>query len=203
MLKPHHHRQAGFSLVELAVVLLMIGILVSLALPPITEWIAVSRLRAVAETLQHAARLAQAESLRRSRSAALVLTSASNPTIGATPADNGSRWWVQSLMRSGEDAAAQRMLQNGTEPVSLNVTVSGPAALCFNALGQQATLTSEANGLGVACTTPSATTNYITNYTFTHPRTTRSMRLQIGLGGEIRMCNPDKVLSDEAPDGCR
>jgi type IV fimbrial biogenesis protein FimT len=182
-------------------VLLMVGVLASLALPPITEWIAVSRLRAAAEGMQHAVRLAQAEALRRSRSTALVLTQAT-PAIGATPASDGQRWWVQSLMRSGESASDQRMLQNGTDPASMNVSVSGVAVLCFNALGQQVTLTGTANGLGVNCTAPSTATTY-TEYTFTHIRTSRRMRIQVGKGGEVRMCNPDKTLSDEAPDGCR
>ncbi len=207
MLRPPPHgrlgqrRQHGFSFVELVVVLLMVGVLASLALPPITEWIAVSRVRSAAEAIQHAVRLAQAEALRRSRSTALVLTQAT-PAVGATPATDGQRWWVQSLQRSGEDASTQLMLQNGTEPASMKVSVSGVAALCFNALGQQVTLTAAANGLSTDCTAPSTTGTY-TEYTFTHTRTTRRMRIQVGKSGEVRMCNPDKTLSDEAPDGCR
>lgn len=213
MLSPPPHgrlgqrRQHGFSFVELVVVLLIVGVLASLALPKLTEMIATSRVRAVAESLQHAVRLAQAEALRRSRSTALVLTQAT-PAIGATPAANGQRWWVQSLKRADEQASDQLMLQNGTEPASMKIEVSGVAVLCFNALGQQATLTGTANGLAEDCTAQTYTT-----YTFTHPTVKREkepdvwvpirMSVQVGRSGEVRMCNPDKTLSDEAPDGCR
>ena len=193
--------QRGFTLVELAVTMMLVGILTALALPPVMEWVAISRLRAAAEALQSSVRFAQAEALRRSRSTALVLSHQS-PQVGATPVNNGQRWWVQTLLRSGEQASEQQFLQNSTEPASMNVVMEGPAVLCFNAIGRQVSLSGVSNGLGFDCTAPSTTTTY-TSYTFTNTRTTRRMRVQVGLGGEVRMCNPDKTLSDEAPDGCR
>jgi type IV fimbrial biogenesis protein FimT len=193
--------QRGFTFIELMVTLTISGVLLATALPSITNMVAMARMRAVAETMQSAIRLAQAEAIRRSRSTAFAITSA-EPVLNALPAQNGQRWWVQSLMRSGETTATQILLRNGSEALSANVGVTGPALMCFNSFGQQITLKGSANGLNILCSAP-LTATLLTEYTFSHPQTTRRLRIQVSLGGEVRMCDPDKVLATDTPDGCR
>ncbi len=193
--------QRGFTFIELMVTLAISGLLLATALPSITDMVAVARMRAAAETMQSAIRLAQAEAIRRSRSTAFAITSA-EPVLNALPAQNGRRWWVQSLMRSGETTATQVLLRSGSEALAANVEVTGPALICFNSFGQQITLKGSANGLNILCSAP-LTSTLLTEYTFSHTQTTKRLRIQVSLGGEVRMCNPDKVLATDTPDGCR
>jgi type IV fimbrial biogenesis protein FimT len=78
------------------------------------------------------------------------------------------------------------------------VSVNGAALTCFNSTGRQVSNT--ATGLGVDCTAPaSATTPSAFNVTKTGAD--RSLRVQVYLGGQIRMCDINKSISS-SPDGC-
>ena len=57
-------RVAGFSLIEKMIVIMIIAILTVLALPNFSEWVANSRTRSVAESLQNGIRYAQAQAAR-------------------------------------------------------------------------------------------------------------------------------------------
>jgi type IV fimbrial biogenesis protein FimT len=194
MLRP---KAGGFSLIEMMVTLTVAGILTAVAVPAASDWIANSRIRSVAETFQNGMRLAQAEAIRRSRPAVFALTAA-DPAVDATPSANGGRWFVRLLRRSGETTDDTLYLRGGTEGTASSVTVTGPALLCFNAFGQQISLTATATGLGVACTAAGATP---TEFSFARTGTTRPLKVQVDLGGQVRLCDPKK--SNSAPDGCK
>lgn len=189
-------------MLEILLIMVLVSIILSQAMPAMSTWVANARVRAVAESTQNAIRLASSEAMRRSRSTAFILTD-STPVVGATPTANGRRWLVQALIRRGsaEDNTAALFVQSGTEAAGMNVTVTGPSVLCFNPFGQQITLKGGENGVGDTCVAPNKTSTP-TNYTFSHPQTTRRLRVQVGIGGEIRLCDPDKVLSPSNLDGC-
>jgi prepilin-type N-terminal cleavage/methylation domain-containing protein len=64
--KPAHHtRAAGFSLVELAVVLAVFGILLGQGLPTISDYLENAAVRRTAVDLHHAAVLARSEAIKR------------------------------------------------------------------------------------------------------------------------------------------
>jgi type IV fimbrial biogenesis protein FimT len=196
MLRAHAGR--GFTLIELMVTLTLASILMVVAIPAVFSWVADARVRTAGETLQNAVRVAQGEAIRRSRSAVLVLTNAT-PALNAAPAANGQRWYVQTVQRASDGAAelASLYVRGGTEPASKNVSVTGPSVVCFNAFGQLTSLTAAQTGLGVACDTKLPKT-----YALSASGTTRNLNVQIGLGGQVRMCDPARTLSDTTPDGC-
>jgi type IV fimbrial biogenesis protein FimT len=200
MLKPASIAR-GFTLIELLVVLALLSFLTALAVPAVSGWVANARVRAVAEATQNALRLAQAEAIRRSRSTGFALTSGT-PGAGATPTSNGQRWWVQSLIRSSDASTEGLFLRSGTEAASMNVTVTGPALVCFNSFGQQITMKGAANGMNMTCTAPSKSST-LTTYIFSSAQTPKRLAVQLGLGGEVRLCDPDKTLSSTLTDGCR
>jgi type II secretion system protein H len=90
-------RRRGFTLIELAIVLVIFGILMQLAIPSFRSWLANGRVRTVAESLQNDLRQAQAEAVRRNRQVALVLTD-SSPTIAnpESTASTSARNWVRT-----------------------------------------------------------------------------------------------------------
>lgn len=188
----------GFTLIELMVTLALVALLMMIAVPSISSWMADARVRAAGEALQNAARIAQGEAIRRSRSSMLVLTLAT-PGLDAAPTANAQHWYAEVVPLASDSAsdAAGRYLRGGTDPSAMNVAVSGPAVVCFNAFGQLTALTAAQTGLGAACdlTLPK-------EISLSASGATRSMKVQIALGGRVRLCDASKTLSNTTPDGC-
>jgi type IV fimbrial biogenesis protein FimT len=186
----------GFSLIELMITIAVAALLLMAAVPAMQSWIADARVRTAAETFQNAARLAQGEAVRRSRTAVLMLTNGA-PSEDAKPAAGGKRWVVRLLERTtADDGEESLFLRGGAEAASGEVTVAGDALTCFNAFGQLTTLSADATGLGAACTAKASA-----EFGFSRSGG-RSMKVLIGLGGKVRLCDAQKVLSDDHPDGC-
>jgi type IV fimbrial biogenesis protein FimT len=197
----------GFTLIELAVVILIIGILVTLGIPTFSTWMANSRVRMVAESLENDLRQAQAEAVRRNRQVALVLTS-STPSAAAvaavTPAKN---WSVRALPLLNSDEGSSAMAGTTTfilgnaETASSDVTVAGDnAVVCFNSVGRLVTsATTIADAGDASCAAP--TTNVPLYYKVQNASGDRPLWVQVYLGGRVRMCDPNKTLPSQ-PDGC-
>src|ERR1019366_5507961 len=75
-------RASGFTIIEMIVPVSIFSILVALTVPTMRKWIANTKVRAVADALQNGVRLAQAESLRRSRQVVFALTNSTTPQSG-------------------------------------------------------------------------------------------------------------------------
>lgn len=191
MLKPGR----GFSLIELMITLVLLAILTLLGLPRLTVWMANNRVRSSAEALQNALRLAQAEAVERSRQTAFVLTAAA-PARGAAPAANAQNWYLQTLPLAGSDETTGSFLRGETLARTQSVSVSGSAVICFNSSGRL--VSNSATGLGANCTAPAS----FTAYNLTASAADRPLRIEVYLGGRLRMCDPAKTLSSTNPDGC-
>ncbi|HJV68324.1 pilus assembly FimT family protein [Ideonella sp.] len=189
----------GFSLIELMVTLGVAALLLLAAVPAMQSWVADARVRTAAESFQNAARLAQGEAMRRSRTAVLVLTD-SSPTLAATPAAGGQRWIVRLIERSVDDGAEDSLfVRGGGEAAAGGVTVQGSALTCFNAFGQLTTLSSQATGLDAECEAPTSST--ANEFVFSRDGG-RSLKVLISRGGQVRLCDAQKTFSDDHPDGC-
>ncbi|MBS1208096.1 MAG: prepilin-type N-terminal cleavage/methylation protein [Proteobacteria bacterium] len=191
-------RQAGFSLIELMVIVVVMSILMLIAVPNLTTWLANNRVRTVAEALQNALRQTQVEAIKRSRQASFVLTAAS-PALSATPSSSGPNWYIQSLPLTGssEMASSSDFVRGETLARQYGVSISGGSAvLCFNSAGRLVSNT--ATGLGAVCTAPTESVTYTLNTTGAD----RKLAVQVYIGGKVRMCDPNKTLSASHPDGC-
>jgi len=190
-------RQRGVTLVELIVTLTILGLLLAAAAPPMARWAANAKLRAVSEDLQSGLRLAEA--VRSTRQAVFVLTNAT-PAIGATPVANGSNWYARLLTLLADDTASDAyFLRGSSQAKQQGMAIEGPAVLCFNSIGRP--VANSSTGLGSDCSAPSSATSP-TWYKLTSPRADRRLWIAVALGGQVRMCDPDKTLSTTAPDGC-
>lgn len=181
-------RQRGLTLVELMVTISILAALFFLAIPDIRSWIQNTRMRTVAEALQNGIRLAQAESVRRNRTVVFFLTNA-EPSLAAAAVDDGANWGLRPLPIMASDDV--QLIRGGAfSDIAPGASIRGPAAICFNAAGQQVTVAAE----GCA---PAAW-----SYLVTLTGAERRMRVDVGMSGRVRMCDPDKVLSATNPDGC-
>lgn len=187
-------RQArGFSLLELMVVVAIIAILTVLAMPSMSQWLQNSRTRSVAESWQNGLRFAQGEAARLNR----VTT--------FTP--GGTGWTVSYTQVSGDPAtasscasAAPGCLQQDAGAGGNTTTVTPATAISFNSFGRAGTA-----GAFTAATGNSAFTLAPgdTTYLFTSSASgTRRLRVIVSPAGKVRMCDPDKTLSADTPDGC-
>lgn len=196
------NRRSGFSLIELMVAISLIGLLLALGVPAIGKWTADTRARGTAEQLASALRLAQASAITRNRTSMFALTNAA-PAYNAAAVANGVNWFVSLLPSglSGEAASSKDLLQSATVAQQNHVTLTGPALVCFDALGQQVAVGDAATGLAAACSPPGADAGGLTSYLVSRTDATRQFKVLVYRGGRIRLCDAAKQLAN-APDGC-
>jgi type IV fimbrial biogenesis protein FimT len=213
LMKPAR-RTAGFTLIEMVVAIGIFALLVALTVPTMQVWIANTKVRAVADALQNGVRLAQAESLRRSRQVVFALTTNTAPQPGTfTAVANGTYWAIQTIPAMTDGSEQPVVVNTGVlTSAGSNVTITGQAAICFNSVGRLIVNTATATGVGAACTVPAAgvnsstvpTLNYKINLTKTdgtaladHP-----LQVEVALGGQVHLCDPTQTLSNSNPYGC-
>ena len=185
----------GMTLVELIVAMAIFVSLFFLAAPDFNAWIQNARMRTVAEVIQNGVRQAQAEAVRRNRTVVFFQTNA-EPAVGAAGQVNGINWVVRALpLLPG--GSAEFVRGGALSDVAQGVAIAGTdannnpvAAICFNSTGQQVAV------VGEGCA-PS-----VTQFNVTRTGAERRLRVTVSLGGRVRMCDPDKVLSATNPDGC-
>lgn len=194
--------QQGFSLIELMVTLTILSLLLLIAAPMFSTWIANARVRSVAEDMANGLRMAQSEAMRRNRPTVFVVTN-STPAKSATPATGGRNWYVQALpLASGatsETATTSDYVQGGNYASQSDVSVASTSTvLCFGSMGNVVAIAASdaVNVLGVACTAGTKT------YTISRTGADRALKVYVGVGGQVRMCDPARTLGTSTPDGC-
>lgn len=194
MLKGRFDRRGrGFTLIELMVTIALMALLTALAFPSMATWIYNSKVRAVSDVLQNGLRLAQTESLRRSRQVVFSLTDSATPVNGLAAKANGTNWSI-NLVHPTDPA----FIESGTlSATGSGVTITGPAAICFNSIGRLVPIAD--SGIdGGQCRADAIPASY----TITVAGADRPLRVRVEIGGQVRMCDPAKTLSSTNPDGC-
>ena len=170
------HPQKGFSLIELATVVALIGVLLAVALPAITDWIATQRVRTAAEGVLNGLQLARGEAVRQNTLADLQ--------IGA----DGISWNVVvngvTVQTRGADAGG-----GVTVTASLDgaTAIAFPSTVTFNGVGRVITPTAvPPNAFGI---------QYSSSVTGV-----RRMCVAI-LSNTPKMCDP-KLTDTSDPRGC-
>ncbi|AMP01404.1 type II transport GspH family protein [Collimonas arenae] len=186
--------------------LTVMTILLLMVVPSFVGWMNNSKVRSVAEGLQNGLRAAQAEAIRRSHQTAFVLTGAA-PKVD-TPASttgSGSNWYIEVLPVYTGETVDTPFVEGGSfsnlaPGVNITATPAAASLVCFNSMGRlvannDATTT---KNFGTTCTAPTGNITYDVTLTgATHP-----LRVLVGLGGQVRMCDTTRTLSPTVPDGC-
>jgi type IV fimbrial biogenesis protein FimT len=186
----------GLTLIELLITLVLLAVLLRLAAPSFATWTRNAQVRTVAETLQNGLRTAQAEAVRRNRQVVFSLTNA-EPATGSAAVDNGRNWAVHVVPIAGE---ALEFVQGGSlADVAGTVTITGPKSICFNSIGRR--VANAAPGVTDAeCTIASETA--VAGYNVAAAGADRNLRVTVGLGGQLRMCDPNRSLASGHPEAC-
>ena len=188
----------GLTLIELMVTIGLLALLMKMAAPGFAEWVANSRVRTVSDALQNGVRTAQVEAVRRNRQVVFFLTDAATCTNGDASAANGRHWQIRTVPLTAGDpvVAVQCGALADTAP---GVRITGPRAICFNSAGRQIANAAPGPG-GAACAL--AADGAASRYDVTSITSQRPQRVLVALGGQVRQCDPGRVLGAGAPDGC-
>lgn len=185
----------GFTLIELAVTITLVGLLVALGLPSFTTWIRNTQVRSVAEALQGGVRRAQTDAVRLNQTLVLSFTNAT-PGLNATAVANGKNWSIQTLAQF--DRVAEYVTGGAFADIASSVTINSNtrSALCFNANGRL--VAPAATGVpGATCVAGAQ------QFDVSNAGSDRPLRVLVAIGGQTRMCDPNRpTLSATSPDGC-
>lgn len=191
----------GFSLVELMVALLLVGVFLTMGVPAFAIFLQNSQIRGAAESTLAGLQLARAEAIRRNAIVRFQLVS--NLTSGCSLSTTGLSWVVSLADPTGaceaapSDTAAPRIVQKrsgseGTRNVLVGVT--GGALVAFNGLGRVS------GGSGLSQLNFSNTSGTCEHLDPTNG-TMRCMQIRVAPGGQIKMCDP-KVGDTTDPRHC-
>jgi type IV fimbrial biogenesis protein FimT len=214
MLMQRSRHAAGFTMIEAMVTLAIFAILVAIGVPTMSVWIRNNKVRSATDALQNGLRLAQAESLRRSRQVVFAFTNAT-PLTQVTPlplpaAAGGTSWVIYTIPSMTDNSEAPIYIQSGDfSNATANVQVTGPVAVCFNSVGRltsNATTVTAITGGANSCIQPTlpAAAGLPPAYKFgiSIPGADRPLQVNLGLGGQVHMCDPAVTISDSHPEGC-
>jgi len=174
-------RVRGFTIIEMVVVLMILGIVIVLALPSYNLWIANTQVRTAAESAQNGLRVAASEAVRRNVQVDFVRTL--DPVPGLTSASNiaGMSWVVRSNPPAPD--VAELIDSKPAAEASQSVAVAANAAVVsFTGIGRLV------SGSAQTC------------MRFTNPNGDRPLIVTVTTGGSVRMCDPAFPTND--PRGC-
>lgn len=204
-------KQCGFSLVELMIAIVILGILISLGLPNFKDWINNTKLRNAAESSLNGLQLGRAEAVRRNMPIALVITDTAPLAANVNtlvPSSTGKNW-VLRVFQSGGVYTTADFIQGAQ--MAESAVVSPIQVQRIDAAGNpMASGTSSAevdtivfNGLGrmpSVLNTGATVTNFVkVRLDFTYPAggacvanggPMRCLAILLSAGGQIKMCDP-------------
>lgn len=162
----------GFSLVELMIGIVIMGILAAIAVPSFQTWTRNSQIRNAAESIANGLQKARAEAVSRNANVTFALGADSSWTVSVvTPAS----------------VIEQRLSTEGSRNVTRTVLPVGATTITFNNFG-----------IVVANADASAS---LAQVDLTAAGGTQNLRVTIGVGGNARMCDPN-LAAGTNPRAC-
>lgn len=183
-------RESGFTLIEMLLTVSLTTISLAIAVPSFARMNADIRTRSTAEQLAGALRLAQVSAVTRNRPAAFLLTDAV-PGADATASANGANWLVKFLPSSPSrvEPGAADLIQVATVARQNRVTLTGPAQVCFDALGMQAATRGAASDPSNACSMPGDDHGGPTSFLVSRSDATRQFKVHVYRTGRVDICD--------------
>jgi type IV fimbrial biogenesis protein FimT len=169
MLNARKKRQSGFSLIELMVGVVILGVLATIAAPNFQTWTQNSKIRNATESIMNGMQLARAQAVARNRLVEFNLTA-------------DTSWTVRTLAVGSavSEVLGSRAGSEGSKNVTFNAVASDMAtaatAITYNNFG----------GVG----TNEDGSPPLAQIDLAVDGGSRNLRVVIGMGGIARMCDP-------------
>jgi len=201
-------KHRGFTMLELIVVVAIVAILASLAMPSFSTMIQNSQIRNAAESIQNGLQLARAEAVRRNTTIGFQFTTSLDNTCALSTTD--SNWIISSGDPTGLCASAPIneafpitdttnnpapgiIQKRATSEGSRNAVVAADqTSITFNATGRVSPV--PATNININISNPSG------GVCASASGPMRCLRVVITTAGQVRMCNP--AIANTDPRGC-
>lgn len=199
--RPMLRRAVGHTLIEMAVVLAIAAILLSLAARNYREWIANSQIRTATETLVEGLSAARNEAIRRNQRIDFRLMSDLSDECKA--AADGASWVVSVSDPAGK---CDKEISESVEPqiVAKKAASERTATVSIAATSADGSAASSVsfNGVGRVITVGKPITRIDVDSLVLGGDQARDLRVVVSSGGLIRMCDPDPKVGDKDPRKC-
>jgi type IV fimbrial biogenesis protein FimT len=176
MLIERGYREKGFSLIEVAIVMVIIALVLTFGLPGFAEWSQNTQIRATAESIHGGLQVARTEAVRRNIRIELVLN-------GVTGTEGVTGWVVREAANNANIIQSKPDNESSSR-VTVISTPSNVATVTFDGTGRSPAGTINMTQIDVDSAALSATAS-------------RDLRIVISPGGQIRMCDPTVTASGD------
>ena len=185
--------QYGVTLVELMVVIVVLGIMIAFAVPSYRDWIQNQQTRAAAESILNGMQFTRNTAVGNNTTARFELCrlTSSNWEVmvaASAPASAPVADAICGVGATNEFRVQERNGLEGSRNVVVTTVPGGATTVTFNSLGR---VTANADS-----SVP------ITSVTINTPTGSRSLQVNVGGGGNVRMCDPASSLAITDPRHC-
>lgn len=163
-----NNKHFGFTLIELMVAIAILSLLLMFAAPSYQQWIANSRLRNAAESIQNGLQKARAQAVINNAQVRFVLGANSAWTVGCVTT-------TATCPAILEDHKASDGASSAT---TINALPNGATTLTYTNLGSRSANAGELIAVNVDTSAIASADS-------------RELRVQIGTGGNVRLCDPN------------
>ena len=173
-----HRFQRGFTLIELMITIVIIGVLLMLGLPAFTQWLRDSQIRTAADSTLAGLQMARAEAVRRNSLVEFLFT-ANDPTgnPGGLAANTAGPNWAARFtnVNSGQ---VELIRGRGNNEGTPNATfAASQGSIIFNSLGRVTNGPVGGGNITITINNALGANN-------------RRLSIVVTPGGQIRMCDP-------------